>query len=344
MKNSNARKGRIVALVLIVIMMVAGSGMLFAQSNPVADNLSVVPSYGFRRIDFGRDATRRDISGWGPGLEVSYDHFVSQEVAFGVSASGEFFFNKDYATFTDIKVSANFKFRLIPTVITNSKVKLYWCAGFGVNFSFSSDGRDNGVYTILRPGMQLNVEVREGMDIVASLWGGLNLKGDDSHKVFHGSLGIGVAFSFGEPAPGKVVTAEDRVAEKAAAAAKLAAAKEAAAAEAAPAAAEPEVAPVEPAPAPVEPAPEPAPVEPAPAPAEPAHVIEPAKAEPTVVAVSETKTIAARPYHTEQVSYVSESTEVEKTSSWTVGDVEIEKRATYVKETVVTTTVVVWED
>ena len=334
-RNTTARgtRGRIFALVLIVIMMVAGSGMLFAQSNPTTNSVSAVASFGFRRFDFSRSDTRVDVTGWGPGIELSYDRFLSQEISVGVSLAGEFYFYRGSATIKDIKAYLDLKFRLVPTVITDSNIKLYFLAGFGVDYALGGDSP--ALMASLRPGLQLNVQLMEGLDLVATASGAINFKGDE-YKVFHGQIGIGVSYSFGEPAPGKVVTAEDRAKEKAASklSAKEAAAKSAPEAEPTPAPVEPAPAPVEPAPAPVEPAP--APVEPAPAP------VEPTPAEPETAEVPATET--ERPYHTEQVSYVTESVEVEKVTTYTVGDVEIEKRAVYVQDTVVTTTVVVWED
>lgn len=335
-RHTTARgtKARIAALVLIIIMLVAGSDMLFAQVEPHTNSLTVVPTYGFRRIDNGSTSRRTaDLTGWGPGMEVSYDRFISQEVSVGSSVAAEFYSYEGFKTF-DFKVSANLKFRLIPTVVTDSRIKLYFCAGVGADLVVKTD-EGLSAFVMLRPGLQLNIAVTEGMDVVAASWGTLNLRDDD--MVFHGTIGVGVSFSFGEFAPGKKVTAEDRKAEKAAKAEAKAAEATAAAAE--PAAAEPAV---EPAPAPaVEPAPA-AETTPAAEAAAEAAAAETAK-EPAVV-VSETKTIAARQYHTEQVSYVSESEVVEKVTTYKVEDVDIEKSAYYIKDTVVTTTVVVWED
>lgn len=323
--TAHGTKARIAALVLVIIMLVAGSDMLFAQVDPLTNSLTVVPTYGFRRIDNGSTSHRgEDLTGWGPGMEVSYDRFISQEVSVGSSVAAEFYSYKNAFKTFDFKISANLKFRLIPTVVTDSRIKLYFCAGVGADFVVKTN-EGVSAFVMLRPGLQLNITLFDGMDIVAASWGTLNLRDDD--MVFHGTIGVGVSFSFGEFAPGKKVTAEDRKKEKAAKA-------EAKAAEATAAAAEPAAAPA------VEPAPAEPTVEPAPAPA-----VEPAPAaEAAPAAATETKTLGARAYHTEQVSYVSESEVVEKVTTYKVDDVDIEKIAYYTKDTVVTTTVVVWED
>ena len=361
-----------VALVLIIMMLVAGAQSLFASEKTYVEKVTIVPSFGFRHID-GTASGTEDRNGFGPGLEVAYDRILSPELSAGLSMSAEHFFFKDYFRYTDIKVSANVKIQIVPMEIKDARARLYFCGGIGADFVFRSDA-DFATYFMLRPGLQLNVETGEGRDFVVSLWSALNVRGEE--MVFHGSVGIGLAFAFGEPERAKeaekpigpqavVAPAEEPVAETPtdvelppivlpeAQPAEEPVAEEPAA-EPEPVV-EPEAEPVvepaaeEPAveePVAEEPAAEPEPV------AEPevveVVVVEPAEAGVEIVVVEPEKAepvqIAMRPYHTEQVSYISDSVEVDEVSTYMVGDVEIEKHRIYHKDIVVTRTVIVWDD
>ncbi len=343
--NAHGIRARIAALVLILIMLVAGSEMLFAQTTTRVNNLTVVPSFGFRRIDYGRGGT--DVTGWGPGLEIAYDRAVCEQILFGASLTGEFFRYKEVANYTDIKISADMKFQLIPFEVTDTPFKLYFCAGLGIDYAFSDDIGGSRLYFMARPGIQLNYTLMEGFDIVANSWAAFTIFEDAQgqqrkDQAFHGSIGIGVSYCFGDPAP--EANATEKAAEKAAKeAAAKAAAEEKALATSEPAPADQETK------ADVEPAPE------APAATEPAHTIEPAKAqtaeqtEEAAIAAAEAEAVKTvevysdRPYHTEQISYVTDSTDVAVVTSYTVDAVDIEKTAYYHKDIVVTRTVMIWD-
>lgn len=333
-RSARVSRSLIVTLVLILIMIVSGTQSLFARDNAFVEKVTIVPSFGFRHIDNGYSPSM-DKTGFGPGIEVSYDRFVSPELSFGVSMSAEHFFFKDYFRFTDIKASANLKFQLLPLDAGDSKVRLFFCAGVGADFVFRSDA-EFATFFMLRPGLQLNVSGKDGRDFVVSLWSALNLK--DEQMVFHGSIGIGLAFAFGEPkrsggaekanGPDAVVApAVEPVAETSA---------------------DVELPPVvlpeaKPEPAAEEPAAEPAAEEPV---AEP--VVEEPVAEPEVEVAAEpekaaVKEVAMRPFHTEKISYIADSVEVDEVSYYTVGEVNIEKHRIYTKDIVVTRTVVVWD-
>ena len=338
--NAHGIRARIAALVLILIMLVAGSEMLFAQTTTRVNNLTVVPSFGFRRIDYGRGGN--DVTGWGPGLEIAYDRAVCEQILFGASLTGEFFRYKDVANYTDIKISADMKFQLIPFEATDTPFKLYFCAGLGIDYAFSDDIGGSRIYFMARPGIQLNYTLMEGFDIVANSWGAFTINedadGTRKDQAFHGSIGIGVSYCFGDPAP--EANATEKAAEKAAKeAAAKAAAEQKALATSEPAPADTETK------ADVEPAPE-APAATEPAPEAPAATEQPAESAIAAAEAEAVKTVEVysdRPYHTEQISYVTDSTDVAVVTSYTVDAVDIEKTAYYHKDIVVTRTVMIWD-
>lgn len=177
-------------LLLLVFCLI--SSELYAESSSKI-SVSAGPSFNQQFIFYSSDyyQNRQTV---GPGFSCSFDYTVSHPIKLLTNATYEYESYKDFFSYHDLKISANFIFKFFNNIETVSRVNLYLLTGYGVDFVFRNDG-DFGLYFLIRDGFLLDFGITEKVTLYFKPI--VELTFQKGSAVLHTSEGIGVSVNLG---------------------------------------------------------------------------------------------------------------------------------------------------
>lgn len=179
-----------VSALLIVILICAS---LFAHATNKS-NLTVSPGIAIQHIQYNDHYLDR--STVGPVLIADYYYDYDEYTALGGEITSGYFNYKDFHSYFDTRLVAQFKFRMFRINLGGEKnLSFYYSAGVGVGIGVRDD-KDWGVYGVVKGGLSLEFAAPSG-------WGGtlgvnalISFQGDQS-AVAQYCLSLGVIIPLG---------------------------------------------------------------------------------------------------------------------------------------------------